>query len=314
MHRARPAPGRAARGAARHGGQPLLVRADHGHRRGGTRRARRHARSGRGPGRPRVRRTGAGLPRDRDRSRAGAALRRLRRPGQALHQGSLRPVTAARPPSWRSWVRASPDWAAIPACRCTGCPMVRRSSATSPASCPRSARGRWPGWSRSCPSFWPWRPPIPTRTAASGPGTGRPRRRPGGRTPTAARCGWWTDDPRTARLELRIPGADTSPHHCLAMFLGAAMWGIEERLDPPPPVIPPADGHAAAACALPHDLTRRPTASPPARRPGSSSVPPSSSHFAPSRRAEVAACHRFVSARGAGPLHRPGLTMRDRER
>ncbi len=53
------------------------------------------------------------------------------------------------------------------------------------------------------------------------------------------------DHPRSARLELRVPGADTSPHHCLAMFLGAALWGIEERLEPPPPVIAPADGRHA---------------------------------------------------------------------
>ena len=103
-------------------------------------------------------------------------------------------------------------------------------------------------------------------------------------------------DPRSARLELRVPGADTSPHHCLAMFLGAAMWGIEERLDPPQPVTPPADGHAAAACALPHDLTEatdRFAASTAARE---LFGPAFVGHFAQSRRAEVAACHRFVSA------------------
>ena len=59
----------------------------------------------------------------------------------------------------------------------------------------------------------------------------------------------------SARLELRVPGADTSPHHCLAMFLGAALWGIEERLEPPPPVIAPADGRRRAGrIRLPRDL------------------------------------------------------------
>jgi glutamine synthetase len=47
------------------------------------------------------------------------------------------------------------------------------------------------------------------------------------------------------RLELRAPGADTSPHLCLAMFLGAAVWGIENDLEPPPPIDPPDDGRAA---------------------------------------------------------------------
>ena len=84
-------------------------------------------------------------------------------------------------------------------------------------------------------------------------------------------------DAGTARLELRVPGADTSPHHCLAMFLGAAMWGIEERLEPPPPVVPPADGRARRGCAAP---PRPRGGGRPLRcqrpRPRSSSVPPSS--------------------------------------
>ena len=102
--------------------------------------------------------------------------------------------------------------------------------------------------------------------------------------------------PRDARLELRIPGADTSPHHCLAMLLGAALWGIEERLDPPPPVVPPADGRASGDRGLPHDLVEaaeRFAASSAARELfGSAFV----EHFASSRRAEAAACQRFVSA------------------
>jgi glutamine synthetase len=47
------------------------------------------------------------------------------------------------------------------------------------------------------------------------------------------------------RLELRAPGADVSPHHGLAMLLGAAAWGVEHDLVPPPPVVPPADGRRA---------------------------------------------------------------------
>ena len=74
----------------------------------------------------------------------------------------------------------------------------------------------------SCPSSWSWPPRTPTRSGASARGTGPRRRQPGGPAHTAARCGW-CPRPRTARLELRVPGADTSPHHCLAMFLGAAI-------------------------------------------------------------------------------------------
>ena len=80
------------------------------------------------------------------------------------------------------------------------------------------------------------------------------------------------------------------------MFLGAAMWGIEERLEPPPPVVPPADGRALGGCALPHDLAEA------ADRFAASSAakelfgPAFVEHVAQARRAEVSACHRFVSA------------------
>ena len=80
------------------------------------------------------------------------------------------------------------------------------------------------------------------------------------------------------------------------MLLGAALWGIEERLDPPPPVVPPADGRASGDRGLPHDLVEaaeRFAASSAARELfGSAFV----EHFASSRRAEAAACQRFVSA------------------
>lgn len=105
------------------------------------------------------------------------------------------------------------------------------------------------------------------------------------------------DHPHSARLELRVPGADTSPHHCLAMFLGAALWGIEEQLELPPPVIAPADGRdAPGGSELPRDLVEaaeRLSASTTARELfGASFV----EHYADARRAEAAACHRFVSS------------------
>ncbi len=63
------------------------------------------------------------------------------------------------------------------------------------------------------------------------------------------------DPPAATRLELRIPGADVSPHLCLAMFLGAAVWGIERGLEPPPPIVPPCDGREVAGTArLPRSL------------------------------------------------------------
>ena len=80
------------------------------------------------------------------------------------------------------------------------------------------------------------------------------------------------------------------------MFLGAALWGIEERLESPPPVLAPADGrHAPAGSTLPRDLAEaadRFGASTTARELfGAAFV----EHYAAARRAEAAACHRFVS-------------------
>jgi glutamine synthetase len=104
-----------------------------------------------------------------------------------------------------------------------------------------------------------------------------------------------TDDPDVARLELRIPGADVSPHHGLAMFLGAALWGIEHDLSAPAPIEAPNDGRSAEGAPLPRDLTeaaQRFAQSDSARQLfGSTFV----EHFAASRQAEVSACHRFVS-------------------
>jgi glutamine synthetase len=105
-----------------------------------------------------------------------------------------------------------------------------------------------------------------------------------------------SDDQATARLELRIPGADVSPHHCLAFFLGAALWGIEEGLEPPPPVQAPDDGRERGDVApLPRDLVHAAdclSESTVARDLfGARFV----EHFAAARHVEAAACHRFVS-------------------
>jgi glutamine synthetase len=104
------------------------------------------------------------------------------------------------------------------------------------------------------------------------------------------------DDPDSARLELRIPGADTSPHLCTAMVLGAAAWGIEQGLVPRDPVQAPQDGrHHECAGPLPRDLVEA------AQRFAESTVAsalfgaPFVAHYAASRMAEAQACHRFVS-------------------
>jgi len=137
--------------------------------------------------------------------------------------------------------------------------------------------------------------PYPNSFRRFGPGNWAPSTATWG--PDAYSCALRVVDrePSTARLEFRVPGADTSPHHCLAMLLGAAMWGIEERLDPPQPVIPPVDGRNSGADALPGNLTEA------ADRFASSTAarelfgPAFVAHFSRTRRAEVAACHRFVS-------------------
>ena len=105
------------------------------------------------------------------------------------------------------------------------------------------------------------------------------------------------DDPESARLELRIPGADTSPHLCTAMVLGAAAWGIEQGLEPPPPVQAPQDGRERqCGRPLPRDLVEA------AQRFSESIVAPALfgarfvAHYAAGRIAEAQACHRFVSA------------------
>jgi glutamine synthetase len=105
------------------------------------------------------------------------------------------------------------------------------------------------------------------------------------------------DRPESTRLELRIPGADTSPHLCLAMMLGAALWGVEQGLEPPPPLQAPADGRARATeRRLPRDLqeaAERFTGSETGRGLfGANFV----DHYGASRLAEARACSRFVSA------------------
>lgn len=42
-----------------------------------------------------------------------------------------------------------------------------------------------------------------------------------------------TDRPETARLEFRIPAADTNPYLAIAHFLASGLWGIQRQIEPP---------------------------------------------------------------------------------
>lgn len=66
---------------------------------------------------------------------------------------------------------------------------------------------------------------------------------PGAWAPTSATWGMQdrtaavriiNDDPASARIEFRVPAADTNPHAALALLLGAGLWGIENRIEPGP--------------------------------------------------------------------------------
>ncbi|MDB5592349.1 MAG: glutamine synthetase family protein, partial [Enterovirga sp.] len=39
---------------------------------------------------------------------------------------------------------------------------------------------------------------------------------------------------KSQRVEFRIPGADANPYLAVAAVLGAALWGIENRIEPEP--------------------------------------------------------------------------------
>jgi glutamine synthetase len=105
------------------------------------------------------------------------------------------------------------------------------------------------------------------------------------------------DHPEATRLELRIPGADTGPHLCTAMALGAAVWGIEQGLEAPPPVLAPQDGrNDSSSPPLPRDLIEA------AQHFAESAAADDLfgaefvAHYAAGRMAEAHACKRFVSA------------------
>ncbi len=103
--------------------------------------------------------------------------------------------------------------------------------------------------------------------------------------------------PETTRIEFRVPAADTNPFLAIAMCLGTGLWGLENDTDPPPAIEGDArDVVPDGLAALPRDLadaTDRLDQSERARRCFSEAF---IDHFVRSRRREIEAAHRHVSA------------------
>jgi len=105
------------------------------------------------------------------------------------------------------------------------------------------------------------------------------------------------DSPSAARVEFRVPSADTNPYAALAMCLGAGLWGIENRVEPGAARLDDCyQTPAPAGAAFPRDLAQaadRLEASAVAREIfGAAFV----DTFVAARRAEDAAWRRHVSA------------------
>ena len=244
--------------------------------------------------------------------RGRGALGRRCRPGQALHQGVLRPPGpgghlhgAARRPSF-------PGLGGHPSL------SLRSGVDGTPRSVDDAGRplqDRWrrpsPAWSRLLPELLALVAPSPNSYRRFGPGNWAPSTATWGvgqlqlRAARAVR-----DDPSAPASSCASPGADVSPHLCLAMFLGAALWGIERAARAPAAgALRPLDGRLARGCRPAPPRPRRGGRSLRGQRggPWSCSARASSSTTPRRVRAEDAACQRFVSGRGAGPLSGPGL-------
>jgi glutamine synthetase len=165
----------------------------------------------------------------------------------------------------------------------------------SPGVLSKTAGGAIAGIMELLPQLMMLAAPLPNSFRRFGPGNWAPATATWGMDNYSCALRVVADDPATARLELRLPGADISPHQCLALLLGAAVWGIERNLEPPPPVAAPTDGRHAGQASLPRDLTEA------AERLVASDAGHDLfgkafiEHIAGLAMAEVAACHRFVS-------------------
>jgi glutamine synthetase len=103
--------------------------------------------------------------------------------------------------------------------------------------------------------------------------------------------------PEDARVEFRVPAADTNPYLAIALCLGAGLWGLQQEAEPPAPVA--GDGRELSVeglDALPRNLleaSERLAASEAARECFSGAF---IDYFVRSRRREVEAIDRHVSA------------------
>ena len=152
------------------------------------------------------------------------------------------------------------------------------------------------GITRLLPEFLVMAAPNPNSYRRFGPGNWAPTTATWGIGNYSCALRVVADEPQSARLELRTPGADVNPHLCAAMLLGAAVWGIEQNLEAPPQISAPDDGRQqVTGRALPRDLieaSERFAQSAAAHALfGSEFV----SHYAASRMVEARACGRFVS-------------------
>jgi glutamine synthetase len=98
------------------------------------------------------------------------------------------------------------------------------------------------------------------------------------------------------RLEFRIPAADVNPWLGLGFFLGAGLWGIENRIEPPPPVR--ASGNEAGLpglTPLPRDLLAATQALSASHTAAELFGKPFITRFVQSRLHEVEALRRAVS-------------------
>ena len=160
-----------------------------------------------------------------------------------------------------------------------------------------SKRGRRqsPGSSRCCLSSWRWSPRTPTPTVVSGRETGRPGPRRGGWATTAVRFGRFSNMSRHAwscgsRVPIRVR---TIASPCSSVLRSGASKNASTRPRPSsrlPTVVMPEVGPPFRRDLL--DAADRFENSAAAR---TLFGPAFVEHYAAARRAEAAACHRFVS-------------------
>ena len=276
------------------GGQPLLVRADHGVRGRAPGGARRHAHARRHAGRPPLRRARSWLLRDRHRPRGARALGRLGRSWPSSTPRPTSPGEDRQPPSWRSSGPQFPGLGGHPSLslRSTvdGAPVLMRDAGVlSKVGAPRS-----PACRRSCPSSSPWPRRTRTRTGASARQLG-PDHGHWGVDNYSCALRVVADDPDVRRPRAPDSRADMSPHLCAGAVPRLRAVGHRGAARSSAPCRHPTTAAPGPMPALPRDLVEAAERLEPARRPATSSALPSSSTTPPPAGCEAEACHRFVS-------------------